>query len=214
MLTKEQISDLLEPLAFASITAIGFHISGPVGAAIMTGLGINLSSNTIQRRFTQLKEIWVSNGNGIANHDIQQALARAFIKALRQLEERYFNLSQANALPKNEQSSIKAFFQELRKQGQATCVSSIKYIDKAELKKYLYGDQVDAIEALWRRIDGARILHTYNADFRDFLRKNFLSSVVLWFYEELKTDSMECNRAWRAFQLMLFEGIQVDLKTM
>jgi hypothetical protein len=214
MLTKELISDLLEALSFASITAIGFSISAPVGVAIMTGLGINLSSNTIQRSLTHLKEMWLSSGKGMANHDIQQALARAFIKALRELEEEYFNLPQANALPKDEQSSIKTLFEELRKQVQATYISKIQYTDKNAIREILYGDPVDATEALWRRIDGARILHTYNADFRDFLRRNFLNSIEFWFAEELKTDSMECNRAWRAFQLMQIEGLQADVKAM
>ena len=39
-----------------------------------------------------------------------------------------------------------------------------------------------------------------------------LNEIQFRFVEELRTDSKVCNRAWRAFQQLLLEGIQVDVK--
>ncbi|MDQ3815804.1 MAG: hypothetical protein M3347_17995 [Armatimonadota bacterium] len=51
-----------------------------------------------------------------------------------------------------------------------------------------------------------------SSDVRGFLRKSLLSEVQFWFGEELKTDNQECNRAWRAFQRLLLEGIRADVQ--
>ncbi|MBI1927762.1 tetratricopeptide repeat protein [Candidatus Poribacteria bacterium] len=214
MLTKEQALNLLGVLATTSIMSVGFAIGGTIGAAAMAGIGINLSSAIIHSGSAKLKERWLSSNDGILNHDIQLALVRAFVKALTYLETKYFKLGEANSLPKDEKESIKALFKALREQAQATFVTSIeKAVSEQEVKDYLYGRPETARDNLWQRINGAKLLHTYGEHLRDFLRENLLDEVLFWFSEELKTDNKECNKAWRAFQRLLLEGIQADVKT-
>lgn len=213
MLTKEQALNLLGILATASITGVGFAIGGTIGAAVMGGIGINLSSAIIQSGSAKLKERWLSSNDGILNYDLQQALARAFVKALIHLETKYFTLGEANALPKNEKESIKALFKELKEQAQEVFPASLeKAVKEQEAKDYLYGRPETVTDKLWERINGTALLSTYNEHFRDFLQKNLLNEVLFWFGEELKTDNKECNKAWRAFQRLLLEGIQADVK--
>ena len=38
--------------------------------------------------------------------------------------------------------------------------------------------------------------------------------MILWFGEELKTDNRDCNKAWRAFQRLLLEGIYADVRAL
>ncbi len=213
MLTKEQTLNLLEILATASITGVGFAIGGTIGAAVISSIGINLSSNIIQSGCVKLKERWLSSNDGIPNQDIQKTLARAFIKALIHLETEYFKLGEANALPKNEKESIKALFKELREQAQEVFLDSLeRAIKEQEIKNYLYGGSETATDNLWERINGKNLLYTYSEQFRNFFRQNLLNEVQFWFSEELKTDSKECNKAWRAFQRLLLEGILADVK--
>jgi tetratricopeptide (TPR) repeat protein len=213
MLNKEQSSNLLGIFATAAITTVGFAIGGGIAATVMAGIGINLCSDIIQNRAIKLKEQFLSGKNGILNHDIQQAIVRAFIKALTHLEKRYFELSEANTLPKSVKESIKAFFKELRKQAQQVFLESIeKAVKEKEVKEYLYGSSETATDKLWERINGTNLLDIYSDHFRNFLRQNLLTEVQFWFGEELKTDSKECNKAWRAFQRLLLEGIQADVK--
>ncbi len=213
MPTREQTLNLLGILATASIMSVGFAIGGTIGAAVMAGIGINLSSAIIQSGSAKLKDRWLSSNGGILNHDIRLALVRAFVRALTQLETEYFTLGEANALPKEEKESIKALFRELGEQAQATFVTSIeKAINERDVKDYLYGRPEAATDKLWERIDGTTLLHAYSEHFRNFFRKNLLNEVLFWFSEELKTDNRECNKAWRAFQRMLLEGIEADVK--
>ncbi|VVB95791.1 Photosystem I assembly protein Ycf3 [uncultured archaeon] len=213
VLTKKHALNLLEILATVSITGVGFAIGGTIGAAVMAGIGINLSTNIIQSGGAKLKERWLTSNDGILNHDIQKALSHAFIKALTHLETEYFKLSEADALPKNEKESIKAFFKELKEEAQEAFPAFLeKAMKDQEIKEYLYGGQESATDKLWERINGTNLLCTYCDHFRDFFHNNLLNEVQLWFTEELKTDSKESNKAWRAFQRLLLEGIQADVK--
>ena len=187
-------------------------MGGPIGAAVMTGIGLNLASSIVQNGAAHLKERWLS-GDGILNHDIQQALVRSFVKALTHLEKRYFALDETAALPQEKKDAIKGLFQELRGEAQTIFLASLeKAVSTPEVKSYLYGDEQAAKHALWERIDGTQLIYTYYGEhFKDFLRDNCLDEIVFWFGEELKTDDKECNKAWRAFQRMLLEGIQADV---
>lgn len=213
MLTKEQALNLLGILATVSITGVGFAIGGTIGTAVMAGIGINLSSSIIQSGAAKLKERWLSSNDGILNRDIQQALARGFIKALTHLETEYFKLGEANALPKNEKESIKALFKKLRDEAQEFFLVSLeKAVKDQEVKDYLYGRPETATDKLWGHINGTTLLDTYSEHFRNFFRQNLFNEVQFWFSEELKIDNKECNKAWRAFQRLLLEGIQANVK--
>jgi len=212
MLKKEQSSNLLGIFATCSIITVGYAIGGTIGQAVMAGIGINLGSNIIQFGAVKLKERWLYSNDGILNHDIQLALSRAFIKALAYLEKKYFELDEANALPKDEKKSIKVFFKELREQAQTTFLSHLeKAANEQEIKNFLYGNQDTAADKLWERINRTEDRYNYSENFRDFLRQNLLNEVLSFFHEELKTDSKECNKAWRAFQRLLLEGIYADV---
>lgn len=214
MISKEHLATLTEVLATASVVGIGWSLGGTVGAAVMAGIGINLGSAIIQRGSVHLKNKWLSGRNGVLNHDIQQALARAFIKSLASLENGYFELPEANAEPSEKRDSIRGLFKELRSEAQEIFAASLeKAASEQEVKEYLYGEPEAARKTLWERVEGTKLLYTYYGEhFKDFLRDNLNDEIVFWFGEELKTDSRECNKAWRAFQRMLLEGIQADVR--
>src|ERR1700687_2063261 len=114
MISKEQLATVTEVLATASVVGVGLALGGPVGATVMAGIGINLTSNIIQKGSTHLKEKWISAKYGVLNHDIQRTLARAFVKALSNLEARYFELPEANAQPPEKKEAILGLFKELK----------------------------------------------------------------------------------------------------
>lgn len=214
MISKEQLATLTEVMATASVVGVGWALGGPTGATLMAGIGINLGSDIIQKGSTHLKEKWISAKYGVLNHDIQRALARAFVKALASLEARYFELPQANAQPTDKKEAIRGLFKELKGEAPAVFAASVeKIVSGQEVKEYLYGDPQAATARLWERVEGTKLLYTYYGEhFKEFLRDNLNNELVRWFHEELKNDNRECNKAWRAFQWMLLEGIQADLK--
>ncbi len=211
---KKHLVNLLEVLASVSVVGAGFAIGGPIGATVMTGIGVNLFSDIVQNGATKLKERWLSSGNGILNHDIQQALVRAFIKTLDSLQRKYFSLEETRELSKEKKEAIKTLFQELKDEAQTVFLPSVeKAANEQEIKNYLHGDPQAARNALWERIEETNLIYTYYGEhFKILLRDNCLDEIVFWFGEELKTDNKENNKAWRAFQQLLLEGIQADVK--
>jgi tetratricopeptide (TPR) repeat protein len=213
MLTKEQLLDLVGVLATASMIGVGFAIGGTFGDTVTAGIGITLSGPILQCGHEKLKQ-WLSGRDGVLNHDIQLALARAFGKALTLLEEEYFKPAEANGLSRNEKDSIKAFFRELKEQKQAIFVTCIrKAVSEQEVKDYLYDKPEAAADKLWERLAADSLLAGYSKHFRNFLRENLRNQVLVCFGEELKTDNRECNKAWRAFQRLLLEGIRGDVRS-
>lgn len=214
MISKEQLATLTEVLATASVVGVGWALGGTVGAAIMAGIGINLTSAVIQTGSKHLKDRWLSSHDGILNHDIQLALARAFVKSLDSLEQKYFESPEANAQPSEKKEAIRGLFRELKNESPGVFAVSVgNAVSVPEIKEYLYGDTHSAKDKLWERVEGTKLIYTYYGEhFKNFLRDNLNDTLVSWFGEELKTDNRECNKAWRAFQRMLLEGIQADVK--
>jgi len=212
MVTKEQIMSLTGIVASASITAVGFLIGGVIGSEVMGSIGISLSSKIIQSGGTKLKERWLSSNYGILNCDIQRAFGRALDKALEHLEEEYFKLTEVGVLPAEEKECIKALFKEMRKQVGNALSASLKIIKEKEVKEYLDASPETSADRLLERINTSTLLDTYGKHFKDFFCQNLLKEVQLWFAEELKKDNIECNKAWRAFQRLLLEGIEQDVK--
>jgi hypothetical protein len=207
MISKKQILDLTELLVIGSVTTAGFFIGGTIGASVMASLGINLASNIIGDSSAKLKSNWIKNKDGILNHDIQRALLRAYLKSLTDLQEIYFNLDEVKSLSKSKKKEIIAFFNILQETAKDAFIPNIeKSIKEKEIQKYLLNDSTEGEELLWTRINSTELLNTYNSHFKDFIKLNLLSKIKFWFGEELKTDTVECNKAWRAFQRLLLEG--------
>jgi hypothetical protein len=89
----DKLISVSEFLAAATVVGAGFAVGGPIGSAVITALGIELSGSVIDNHYRGIKEAWLSHKDGISNHDLQQALTRAYVKALTSIEEKYFNIS-------------------------------------------------------------------------------------------------------------------------
>lgn len=212
MISKKQIIDLTELIVIGSITTAGFFIGGTIGASVMAGLGINLASNVIGSGSAKLKSRWIESKDGILNRDIQRALLRAYQNSLKHLQDVYFNLDAAKSISKNEKKEITTFFKELQKTAKEAFIPNIeKSIKEGEIQKYLLKDNKQGEKLLLERINQSKILDFKNEHFITFFKSNLLTDVNFWFSEELKTDSLECNKAWRAFQRLLLEGIKDDI---
>ncbi len=208
MSSQERILNLLGVLATVSVTGIGLAVGGVIGATVLSGIGLNLGSNIIQGGCSTLKERWLSSENGLLNHDIQKALARAFIKALSSLEEKYLDLEQTRALKKHERESYRDLFRELKANAQETLLATIERIRlDPDVRQFLFAVPEAGEDRMWKHMVGDDLIAPYGSDFQRFIRDNLTTETLFWFGEELKTDSPECNKAWRAFQRMLLEGI-------
>src|SRR5512145_1394136 len=162
MLSKEQTANLLGVFTTVSIIGVGLAIGGPIGTSVMASIGINLSSTIIHQGSSTLKARWLSSDYGIHNSDIQHVLARALVKALTQLETKYFKLGQANALPENERESIKELFRELRQQREQVFAASLEqFIEGQKIEEYLTNEETIS-DGIWRQTNYEDTLSTYS----------------------------------------------------
>jgi hypothetical protein len=216
MRSREQLATVAEVLATASVVGFGWALGGTVGAALIAGIGINLGADIIQRGSTHLKKKWISGQYGVTNAEIQRALGRALVKALGSIEVRYFQLPEANAQSSDKKRAIRKLFKELKDEALNLFVASADRIVRAEeVNAYLYDQTQAANSKLWDLLEGTKLLYSYYGDhFKNFLRDNLSDELVLWFGNELMTDGPESNRAWRAFQWLLLEGIQEDVQAL
>jgi hypothetical protein len=216
MLTKDQVASLTAVLGVGTITAAGFAIEGTIGPHALVALGLNLASTIIHDGASKLKDQWLSTAEGFPNHDLQQALLRAYLNALAQLEDDYLRLLSGNTLQEFERESkeaIRAAFDDLSKVAQQGDFSSIQEASRQkDLRECLHGQPEIVYADLWNRIEKDRVLHTYSEHFRSFVRNRLFKTIQLFFAKELRKDNRESNRAWRAFQQLLLEGIYSEVK--
>jgi hypothetical protein len=211
MFGKSQIATTLETMIVGSVTAIGFAVASPVASAALLGIGLNLASNLVQKGFTQLKEDWVLGKNGILNHDIQFAFVRAFTEAVSKLEAEYFALESSGNLFAHQRERTKYLFRELKSQAQAIFVESKEtFLSNEDLKVFLEEDESVAKFIFWEKIENQLI--TCDTALQNLFRDTLLDQVMFYFGEELKKDDKENNKAWRAFQRLLLEGIKKDIR--
>ena len=189
-------------------------MGGPISGALMSGIGINLSSSILESGGLNVRERWLTGKDGILNHDIQKALGRAFTKALSSLETKYFSQEETRTLNPYERESIHELFREFREKAQALLLESINNIQlDAALKNYLFNAPGATGQNVWAWLVKDDLIVRYGSHFRDFVRQNLLDEMMVWFAEELKTDNRESNKAWRAFQRLLLEGIYADVQS-
>jgi hypothetical protein len=185
-----------------------FVIGGPIGESVVAG-SINLASAIIRQGCLKLKARWLSSSSSILNHDIQDALTQAFVRVLTYLEEQYFTLGEARALPPDTQTSIRLLFGELEKQAQRVFASSLgKTTEEQKVNDYIDVTQEMATDNIWEQTHGASLLSTYPEHLRNFLRHNLLNEVQRRFGEILKTD----HKARHAVVLLWLEEIRADVK--
>lgn len=212
MLSKIQVANLMEIVAVGSMTAIGFAIGNPIATEVIKGIGLNLASDILQRGSSKLKETWFSTEYGILNHDIQKAFVRAFVESSDYLEKQYFQSVEDEFLDKNQKGEVKDLFRQMREQAAEVFLEdNASAISEDDLKICLYKDEKSGQEIVWQKI--RPIVSTFDSHLQNFLRKNLLKIVVFFFAEELKKETQEGVRAWRAFQRLLLEGIKAEVET-
>lgn len=212
-MNREQIVAISEFLGTAAVVSAGLMVGGTFGPAVITAIGIELSGSILDSRLKGLKDSWLSRTDGVLNHDVQKALTRAYIRALTRMEEQYFALEEAKALPASGKKSLKYLFVYLRERAESNFLPSISNAAREQgVRDYLYLPPQEGMAKLWQNVDAAKLIYSYGDHFGDFFKDRLLQEVQYCFAEELKTDSKDNNKAWRAFQRMLLEGIRADVK--
>jgi len=207
MLKKETIINLGEIIVVGALTTIGLHYADTLSGKIATEIGFGLISGIIGTGSGLIKDKLQFSRKGLLNHDIQQALKRAYVNALKRLNAEYLDIYKNEPLQENQKESIKAInslFKSLIEHASNNFTPTIrKALNEREIKEFILNDSDRGTILFWSRIENSKLLETYNNHFVDFLKDNLLTQIQLCFAEELKTNNKENNKAWRAYLMLI-----------
>jgi len=208
--TRQQIADVL---LTAAVVGVGLVTGNPVIATVVGGIGINWASE-LTRGGWQAACQKLLGSSGLLNHDLQQALARAFRQALAHLEQAWWETPHAKHVRRAQPDVAREtaqVFKMLQTDTEKYCKADgiRRAANNEQVRQLLNSDETTAV----RIMDGclAGYLHGHDDLLIAFLNKHLVQEVAFWFGEELKADRPESNRAWRAFQRLLLEGLQTSL---
>jgi len=208
--TRQHIADVLFTTA---ILGVGLLSGNPILASVVAGIGVNLASDLTRAGWGQVCRRLLGE-SGFLNHDLQQALARAFRQTLTHLEQTWWETTDGKHMRRAQPAIAREtteVFKMLREDAAGFCCADGlgRAAGNEQVRQLLYGDETTARRAL----AGCLSAYLYGHDARliAFLDTHLVQALAFWFGEELKTERPESNRAWRAFQRLLLEGLQTSL---
>lgn len=208
--SRQYVADVLFT---AAILGVGLLSGNPILASVVAGIGVNLASDLTRAGWGQVCQRLLGE-SGFLNHDLQQALARAFRQALTHLEQTWRETPDAKHIRRVEPGVAREtaeVFKMLREDAAAFCSADSlgRAAGNEQVRQLLYGDETSARRAVAGCLSD--YLHGHDPGLIAFLDAHLVQALAFRFGEELKADRPESNRAWRAFQRLLLEGLQTSL---
>ena len=207
---RERIADVL---LTAAIVSIGLLSGSAVLAGVVSGIGINWASELTRQGWRSACQNLLGS-SGFLNHDLQRALDRAFCQAITHLEQAWWRTPRGDQMHRTEPQAAREAeeaFKRLRTDAALFCTD--KGLGRAgeneQVRNLLYSDPEGMQRSLSEQL--ATYLHGYDEQLVTYLQRHLTQELAFWFGEELKGDRPDNNRAWRAFQRLLLEGVQAGL---
>ncbi len=206
---RQAAADLL---LTAAIVSVGFVTGQPVLTAIVGGIGVNWASDLTQAAWKRACGQWLGP-DGMGNHDLQNALSRAFEQAFDRLERAWQQTPRGSQMRRQaaEAAAVTSLFALLRADAASFCQPDgvNRAASQPQVQSLLYGDAGSVGQAY--RTYLRDYLYGHDAQLVAFIEQRLVDELAFCFGEELKTDRPESNRAWRAFQRLLLENLQTGV---
>ncbi|MGB3218310.1 MAG: ATP-binding protein [Anaerolineae bacterium] len=211
--TRQYIADVLFT---AAILGVGLLSGNPILASVVAGIGVNLASDLTRAGWGQVCHRLLGE-SGLRNYDLQQAMLRAFRQAITHLEQAWWQTPRGRQMRRDDPEVARvtsAAFRQLEEDACTFCFPDHlgRVAGNDQVHALLYGDAASAHAAC--SVQLANYLHGHDTQLVAFIEKHLIGELAFWFGEELKADRPESNRAWRAFQRLLLEGLQTALTDM
>jgi predicted ATPase/Tfp pilus assembly protein PilF len=212
----------------AAVLAAGFAVTSPIVVAILAGaapavaiaalggssvvlqgIGTELAASLTDRASTWCRDRLLSE-DGLLNHDLQEAMRRAFMRAATQLEALWWETPRGGQIwsgPRSGKDPIKGMFKTLQEDANRVLNGSRfrELIGDADVLRQLDENQGSIDQSLNQYLSGT--LHGHEDELVKFVKKNFVPTLACCFAEELKAQTVAGSRAWRAYQRLALDGI-------
>ena len=148
---REQIADVLLTAAFVGA---GFATGNPVITSVVGGIGVNWAADLTQEAWGHACRRLLGE-SGLLNHDLQQAMVRAFRQAITHLEDAWWKTTRGNhMLQMGEDEPVRAVFKKLREDVETFCTRDHlgRTAGNPQVQQLLYGDALAARTALSQQL--------------------------------------------------------------
>ncbi len=209
-LKREQIVDVLFTTA---IVGVGVLIGNPVMTGVVGGIGAELAADLTQKGWGHVRQRLLGE-SGVLNHDLQQALVRAFRQTIAHLEQDWWKTTRGVQMKRSEPEAARVAdeaFKLLREDADKFCTPDGlgRAAGNEQVQQLLYGDETAGRQAFSACLSG--YLYGHDSQLVAFIEAHLVEELAFWFGEDLKADRPESNRAWRVFQRLLLLGLQAGL---
>ena len=187
---------------------VGAAWAGPVGGAV-GGVGGEMLAGLAERGWGHARDRFLGQG-GVREPDLQAAMRRAYVEALRQLEQRWRTTLVADRRggADGETDSVPELFAMLREDADRVLTDGrLRAVtDDPEALRVLGGGTSSVRAALRRYLEP--YLRGHDEQVVALVRDGLEPQLAACFAEELTADRPESNRAWRAYQLLVHGSLQ------
>ncbi len=223
---REQTANLLFTAALVGVTVLSTN-------QLIAGLGINLASSLTQIGLAYTCRRCLGE-DGPLDHDLQEALRRAFFQAVEALKKEYSTKPQFNKLKSENEDLARltlGYFDRLGQNADVFFTSIFttdaggRLTEDEQVKKLLYADDEKIRQAVFQYLSdlfysaqatqsvvNRTPLYGADDDLLTFLKQNLIDRWVFWFNQELKGEKPENQRARWAFERLVWESWRVDMK--
>jgi hypothetical protein len=203
-----------DALVIAGVAAASALLTNPVLANLVLGAAGSWTAVLMQNGWSHCRARLLSEP-GLLNHDLQAAMRRAFGNSITHLEKEWWNTHRGaqirRATRADDRVAIEGLFEILREDAAKVFEDErLRALTSNEqILQLLRGDDQALTAALEHQL--STYLFGHDPQLINFIRRYLVSDLACFIGEELKTNRPESNRAWRAFQRLLLEGLQASI---
>lgn len=188
---------------------LGLWVANPMAAAVFAGVGGNLVSELLSRGLQQTCDRLTAD-TSLINHDLQLAIERAYNRAVSCLDRLWWETPRGHQIKRQDhemRTQCQAVFLHLRQDAEQFLRAGeiTELTASPDALRLLGSGQLRHNEALNTYLDS--ILFGHDPQLTTFVRSNLEPQLAAHFADELKTDNPKSNRAWRAYQRLMFDAL-------
>lgn len=215
-----RIGHCADVVVAALLIAAGFSVGGPVIAATVGAAGVNWASTLSQNGWSCFRRrLWADSGD--LNHNLQSLVGHAFEQAWVDLEAGWWGTHAGGHMKRTDRGAeerIGTIFRNLREDARAALASpGAGQLTEAQVIELAGREEETARRVLATTVAGYFAEAARSEERREelvgYVTGNLADRLSFRFGEELKKDAPENNKACRAFQRLMAEGIQESVRT-
>lgn len=201
-------------LIFAGgLILVGTLTLGPVAGAIASGVGTDLLAGVTERGLIRLRNRWFNDPTTISD-ELRAVWERSALRAMKNLEDQWWATPRGRQQRQDasQREAVQGLFDILQRDARSVTAAGRFYqsVEAAGSNNNMWVDRETALQAISSALDP--YLYGHDEQLVAFVQKNITPEFQGAFATELQAATPEGTRAWRAYQLVVAQGLQESIQ--